>query len=312
MKIDANNLTQVTATANAIRAYNAKTRSEKATPKSILEVTDKITLSDVAKGILSGKANAAENARALTSVDVKELRRKTKEAQRELRTEKKGRLYARFKALAEQLKILKKLYAANPKQMAKYLAGVAQELRKILKEYAAINKEAKADTPSSAAASLPQTLSLPTTPPGADASTAKSDTRHAPNEAEVQAASTLAAQTPSGPPPDSTAADEAKKDKEYAINEAKSDLSFAKEVRGFVQELKKLLQETKIKNFFNQDDPNEKEKLFKAANEVFKTLEYALNDFMKDVEKDIPPPTNDDAIIGGTIETPAADTQAAA
>lgn len=88
----------------------------------------------------------------------KEMAAKRKELKKEL----KKMLKTRLKGLQEQYKIMHKMLKSDPKAYARYMANMAQELRKLVKEYTKINKEFKEDKDASADAPhvLTSTLTL--------------------------------------------------------------------------------------------------------------------------------------------------------
>ena len=76
-------------------------------------------------------------------IDGNQLSAAQKEAKNKARIEAKKQHKAKLKSLKEQFEIMKRVLANDPIKLAKYLKNITVEMRKILKEFAALNKEDK-------------------------------------------------------------------------------------------------------------------------------------------------------------------------
>ncbi|MBI1339290.1 hypothetical protein GC169_03640 [bacterium] len=209
--------------------------------------------------------------------------------------------------LVEELKIIKKVWANDPKELARQLARIAKQLAQAVKDYKAAAKatgEAILLSAAPAPAPAPPAAVSTEAPPREDAQ-AREDSAAAPDPAVVNAPDTdepkadapvlsraeareaLAAYLRHAPPqpiaPNASLAsaygrvDDASKS---AIEgAARADDAFINDVRGLMKQLKTVFTEAKIKAAFlarERDDP------FKAAEEAFKAVEDDLKPLADD------------------------------
>lgn len=83
-----------------------------------------------------GLAKAAREPGNGAVPDLEALKKQMKAGRRSLIGDAKGRAKEKMNQLREQLKLIKKLYADDPKNMARRLAAVAKELQGVVKDYA--------------------------------------------------------------------------------------------------------------------------------------------------------------------------------
>ncbi len=216
-------------------------------------------------------------------------------------TQSKNMVRDKIEAIRKRLTILRKLYAGNPKEMARALAQVFKELKQAVKDYAAAVKSEIGASDSAVSTTL---SAGDTTVPDADAAPdsgkvetdKKADDQKADETPadDTQAASSdtkdTATQTPADPS-DSKPAD-ATADHTALYNQVtttvrtmagEDGMEFTRLIKGLVQEIKdKMLTPARIQMQAQKPD--------KATEEAFKDVDGALKDLdqaMDDMEHDI-------------------------
>lgn len=87
------------------------------------------------------RALAEPRAADRAETPIEAIRRELKAGRKTAISDAKGRAREKMQRLAEQLKLIKKLYADNPKMMARQLAALARELQGAVKDYARAAKD---------------------------------------------------------------------------------------------------------------------------------------------------------------------------
>jgi hypothetical protein len=189
-----------------------------------------------------------------------DLHRKTQEARVGARDAVKARARQKLQQLGEQFKLIRKLYAANPKEMARQLARLARELKQELKAYAEAAKDNGEYLPSGSSAA-------------ANASAA--DT----GAADAQAARPL---TP--------APDPARAEREARALSAHADLDFIDLVKGFLKGVREELTTAKTRAAFLEPEKTSRADPFKEADEALKDVNKDIADMEKSAKADLPVP----------------------
>lgn len=217
------------------------------------------------------KAKLAEQAKAAET-----LAQSMKTARDDARSNVKSRAKDTVQRLKDEYALIKKMWAHNPREMARQLSRIAKDLKSALSDYA---KAAKAN--GERAVEARETLKT-VAAEGAQADAAKPPVESAEKAPPVdaEAAKAVAAY-------ETTVRERAQTELSSAEGEAQGDLEFAREVRGFVKELRKTLQEAKVKAAFLAPDKDRAEAI-KAADKSMKEIDEALEDLEKDVKEDFP------------------------
>jgi len=187
---------------------------------------------------------------------------------------------AKVQSLIERLRIFKKLFSGDPKQMAKALAQLTKELREAVKAYKAAGGQEMGMTGE---------LARGVTTPAPEA---------APDETKAtQATGETSGEEPEGPGEDKAEASAVDPAQGGALYEAvktrmretlaEGDLDFIKEVRGVVKAVRDLLESARTKAMGSRPDKATQEN-FKDADEQMKALNKELEDMERDVRRDAP------------------------
>lgn len=204
----------------------------------------------------------------------KELQEKTSKAmdtpEMRVQNEAKTRAREKLKAIVEKLKILKKLFSGNAKEMARALTHVFKELKAALKEFKEAGK-AQMDAVASSAASVvpPMTTGgmAPTKPEG-DVKTA---------EAEGKTAETTA---------NTVSHDELMGSMRRSLGE--DGMDFLKELKGTLKHIdEKMLAPTRIQKTAQKPD-EDTDKVFEDMDKELKDLRKAMADMERDLKRDAP------------------------
>lgn len=216
----------------------------------------------------------------------------------------------KIEAIKERLKILRKLYSGNPKEMAKALTQIFKDLKAALKEYkAATDKEIGA---SAGVVEAIMPADVPMTPPAADAATPADDAKDQPaapadpvadpagdpaTQTTTQAADPIAAPSADQAPTDPATAATANDDKHalYGQIEEKvktmageDGLDFTKEIKGLVQWIEdKMLTPARIQMKAKKPD-KDTDKAFEDVDKQLKELKQEMEDVERDIKREAP------------------------
>ena len=217
---------------------------------------------------------------------------------------RKTQARARIQRLIEWLKIARKLYAENPKGMARTVAQAFKELKAALKEFkSAIREELslsgeathsvvdEAPQGADAAVAAPPPAEPPAEPPAPEASAegaAEAPPEGSPSE------STSPSDPASSDPSGTGAVDAGRGASLYAAVEAEvrkaigeEGLDFIKELRAFGNELRKLLDTARIKAHGHPADKSMTE-AFEDADKEMKSLSKDISDMEQDLRNEAP------------------------
>lgn len=233
-----------------------------------------------------------------------------------VKNDTKNRIRQKLQEIAKRLKILKKLFAGNPKEMAKALKGVFKELRAALKEYKAAMKDEMGMSASAAAGVVPPEAAT------ADASMAQADTS---DKKEAKDGEDAAKDDTDEARTETTEADGAKTDADATQKDGAPDdgtktnsgdptetakptgtvsygevvgamrqsigedgMKFVKELVEFVKTIEdKLL--TPARNQMKMQKPNkDMDKAFEEVEKELKELKQDMQDMQDDIKKDVP------------------------
>ncbi|MEO6339234.1 MAG: hypothetical protein ABIO39_04260 [Caulobacteraceae bacterium] len=162
---------------------------------------------------------------------------------KEARDATRTRVKQTVQRLREELKLIKQMWAGDPKHLARQISRIAKELKAALADYA----QAAKDNGDSAGSASMGVDAAPAAPADGDAPTtddqaAGKDDKPVvdPDTAKALAAYGRAAND-----------DQARTDAE---TEARGDLDFARDVHDFVRKLREALQESRVRHAFNTTD----------------------------------------------------------
>jgi hypothetical protein len=200
----------------------------------------------------------ASLAAAKTRAD--DLQRSQQQTRVKVRDDAKARAREKLTQLAERLRLIKSLYGANPKELARQIAHLVKELKAELKTYA---EAAKANG---------EYVSASSPAPGAE-SAGPVDTAAQADPAAAQKAS-----------PHESA------EREARIAGAHADLDFIKQVRGLLKIVRQTLTEARIKDGAALVEPRNRASPFRDADEALKEVDEAIEDIEKAAKADLPIP----------------------
>jgi len=222
-----------------------------------------------------------------------------KRAPEENRQATRNRARQRVEAVREQLKLIKELYAQNPKEMAKALRHLVKELKAALKAY----KEAGGDMQAVGVAGLTVLAAAP----------APSETRTAPTDDELSAetGSEQDETTASAEPDARTVTAEAEaeeaarsddpmaglasapeparaslEDLEARLGELMGDEAFVQSVDGLKRKIKELFETARIQSAFLAHD-KARDSAFETLDEALKALDEDVTDYTRDVQDEL-------------------------
>jgi hypothetical protein len=193
---------------------------------------------------------------------VDDLRRGMQEAKVTARDEAKARSRQKLEQLGKQFRLIRELYSANPKEMARQLARLARELKDELKAYAKATESNGAYVSKS--------------PPGDVASGAPAST-------EASATSTASPSAPRSP-------SHADAERESRAMSAHADLDFTSLVKGFLKLLREELTKAKIGAAASAPDRDDRNDPFKDADTALKEIDQSIDDLEKSAKADLPIP----------------------
>lgn len=196
----------------------------------------------------------------------RELQEKTSKAmdtpEMRVQNEAKTRAREKLKAIVEKLKILKKLFSGNAKEMARAMMQVFKELKAALKEFKEAGK-AQMDAVTSAAASV-----VPPMTTGVDP---------AKPEGDVKAAETTA---------NTVTNDELMGSMRKSLGE--DGMEFLKELKAILKHIdEKMLAPARIQKAAQKSD-EDTDKVFEDMDKELKELRKAMADMERDLKKDAP------------------------
>lgn len=201
--------------------------------------------------------------------------------------ETKNRVREKLQKIVERLKILKKLFSGNPKEMARTMTQVMKELKAALKEFKAATKDQMDLSASAAAAVVPP----PTTGVALPAETTAKDDDTTDSKAESDGEATQAA-AEAGTEAETPAAtgtvsyDELLGGVRKAI--ADDGLQFLKELRGLVDYIdEKLLMPTRLWKAAQKPD-KDTDKVFEDMEKELKELRKAMREMERDLKQGAP------------------------
>lgn len=222
-----------------------------------------------------------------------------KRAPEENRQATRNRARQRVEAVREQLKLIKELYAQNPKEMAKALRHLVKELKAALKAY----KEAGGDMQAVGGAGLTALAAAPApsetwTAPADDALSGETgseqDERTASAEpdativaAEAEAEEAVRSNDPmaglaSAPEPARASLD----DLEARLGVLMGDEAFVQSVDGLKRKIKELFETARIQSAFLARD-KARDSAFETLDEALKTLDEDVTEYARDVQDEL-------------------------
>jgi hypothetical protein len=208
----------------------------------------------------------------------------------------KSNVRQKLQAIAKRLQILKKLFAGNPKEMAKALAQVFKELKAALKEYKAATDKELGGSDAAVSATLPAGITTADTadtttdePTAETASDPKADTETRDTTAQDQPETTpeTASDTQAPPAEDRTALYSAVEGK---VRQMVGDdgLDFIRQLKGMVNEITgKMLAPARIQMKAQKSD-KDTEKAFEDVDKELKDLRKDMEDMARDIKHDVP------------------------
>jgi hypothetical protein len=215
------------------------------------------------------KAAASDERVAAQLAAAKKVAEDFRTARQDARSAMKAQARERAEQLRKEMRLLEKLLAGNPKELARQIARIAKEMRGLLKQFSDVHKADVADA----------TMARESAKAEAQSAGAKSAEAGKVNDAPVE--------KPAAPvrvePP--TLAERQRAAGLEETVEAAEMKDFIRELRGMVKKLRDLLQEAKIKAGTALKDPreaNEKKDPFELAEEELKQLEKELTDAHQD------------------------------
>ncbi len=204
----------------------------------------------------------------------RELQEKTSRAMdtpgMRVQNEAKTRAREKLKAIVEKLKVLKKLFSGNAKEMARAMMQVFKELKAALKEFKEAGKAQMDAVASSAASIVP-----PMTAASAEPTQPEGDVKAA--EAEDKTAEAAA---------NTVTNDELMGSMRRSLGE--DGMEFLKELKGILKHIEeKMLAPARIQKAAQKPD-EDTDKVFEDMDKELKDLRKAMADMERDLKKDAP------------------------
>lgn len=242
----------------------------------------------------------------------------------EVLSREKGRARARLIELGKQLKLVRKIWQFQPKELAKQLVRLAKELKEVLDDYKKVQKELAEILGSASGGGAMGMPAIPSVPPAAPAATAdepaseqdmQDEADRAVEAAEAEFANDVEkAEFEAGPDDvpseDSVEAEDAaneappeeglssygqvkferyRLDQTPAAMELRNDLEFVGFVKGLHKKLKEAFGDVKrLAPGLNQDSKDDR-KLYELTGKVLKKLEKEIIEYEADLHKAMPP-----------------------
>ncbi|MGA0601911.1 hypothetical protein ACO2Q3_14490 [Caulobacter sp. KR2-114] len=211
---------------------------------------------------------------------------------------------AKLQALIERVKILKKLYGANPREMARALTEVFKELKAAVKAYQQATGDELGMAGEAAEGALGEAVAQPpvaasqsaaaaTAGAGAADASSPSDGDAAAPTAQAPAEPTSATSSASDPPPAGGEPASGGASTYAAVTQGVREgigqdaLSFDHDVRDFVQTLSDLLDTARMQTRTSRPDKATR-RAFEDADKQLKALRDDLDDLDRDVRAQVP------------------------
>jgi hypothetical protein len=234
-----------------------------------------------ALSLKDAKAKAAEilrtgdpaSAKALEQL--RDLSKSIVKTRQDARDAEKTRARETVSRLREQFKLIKKIYANNPPEMARQLGKIFKELKAALKVYAEANKGDVASAPAAPQAGE-TTAPKAVEPEKVEGRQSREDMRAAAKEA-AQAYMKQSEQ-------------DGKVERTLREEKARGTLTFIDEVRGFVKAIRATYDEAKIKAALLGKGRDERSEPFKDTDKALKELDEAMTDMERDAKAELPLP----------------------
>ncbi|CAN1514544.1 hypothetical protein MCEMIH16_00901 [Caulobacteraceae bacterium] len=196
---------------------------------------------------------------------------------------RKQQAKAKLQQVREWLKIVRKLYAQNPAGMAKTLAQVFKDLKAAVAAYRDAGGQAMGA--SGAAVAMPP-------PPPPTAGDEKAAGAGEGEEADVAATAGVDAEAKAGVAEPATKPSEGASLYAAVVQEVRKQLGedgldFLKEVRGMVDDIRKLLEAARGQAAIRRRDKDTDE-AFEAADKALKELNETMNDMERQIRHDAP------------------------
>lgn len=203
----------------------------------------------------------------------KELQEKTSKAmdtpEMRVQNEAKTRAREKLKAIVEKLKILKKLFSGNAKEMARAMMQVFKELKAALKEFKEAGK-AQMDAVASSAASI----APPMATSAADPAKPEGDLKTVEDESKAAGAVNTVSH------------DELTGSMRKALGD--DGMEFLKELKGILKHIdEKMLAPARIQKAAQKPD-EDADKVFEDMDKELKELRKAMADMERDLKHDAP------------------------
>jgi hypothetical protein len=251
----------------------AKTAAAKPRADFGLSLKDaRVKAADILRG--ASPEQSQEQARAMAQA--RDLALSFVKARQDAREARKTQAYADVLRLRDQFKLIRKIYANNPQEMARQLGKIFKELKAALKAYGEATKGDPGAKP-------PE--------PSADVAAAKAESapkEPSPEAPREDARATLQAGASAYM---KQGVDEDRLVRQRRDEQAQMTLAFVDEVRGLVKEIVKTYVEAKIKAAFLGKGRDERSEPFKETDKALKELEEAMGDLEADAKADLLPPT---------------------
>ncbi len=195
---------------------------------------------------------------------------------------RKQQAKAKLQQVREWLKIVRKLYAQNPAGMAKTLAQVFRDLKAAVAAYRDAGGQAMGA--SGAAVAMP----APRPPTAGDKAAGAGEGE----EADVAATAGVDAEAKAGAAEPATKPSEGASLYAAVVDEVRKQLGedgldFLKEVRGMVDDIRKLLEAARGQAAIRRRDKDTDE-AFEAADKALKDLNETMNDMERQIRHDAP------------------------
>ncbi|MDP1632186.1 MAG: hypothetical protein Q8L66_12290 [Caulobacter sp.] len=240
---------------------------------NILSTAPSTATSDYARQTRARAAleQAAESRKSAVSEDAAKVRSAPRFAAAESR---KSQAKAKLQQVREWLKIVQKLYAQNPTGMAKALTQVFKDLKAAVAAY----KDAGGQEMGGAGAAV---AALPPSRPAEDADAASGEDGEAPGADTKSDESAARSPVPEGVSLYDAVVGEVRK------QVGEDGLAFLKEVRGMVEDIRKLLDTARGQAAIRRRD-TQTDKTFEAADKALKDLNETMDTMDQQIRRDAP------------------------
>lgn len=290
----------VVATRTLARTPQAPAIQTPSTQADVLKSLAEAASSAEAKAALGKLAEQAEAARTLA----KSMRQARDEARAQIRNQARQAV----ERLKEEYKLIRKLWAHDPAEMARQLGRIAKQVKRAVADYAAAakaNGERVKDLPpepapaaTTAGGERTEARAAARSEDGEQTSSGREDSDGAlpaalmlsPRAELAEALKAYARQAPADP--FAMTADERDRIRASAEGEAHGDMEFGREIKAFVKKLREELSLAKIRAGAIADKPTAE--AFKAAETTLSEIDEAIGKMEEEIEKvfpdlDIPP-----------------------